>query len=355
MPQLDGLRAVAVGLVLVGHFFPGAGAFFIPLAWSGVQLFFVLSGFLITQIVLLQKQRVEDGHSSDGAAIRTFYLRRFLRLTPLYYLVIILALMFDVGEGRELYPYLLLYLTNVKMALDAAWVGEYSHLWSLAAEEQFYLVWPWLILFLRKKYLPVVLITAILSAMIFKAVMAFTGQSIFSNLLLFGVTDALGMGALLAVMVSAQRIGSVPNRVSGLFLRTLPVAAFVGLAGALWIFYSSYQNKWIDPSFSIWAAASSGLFFTWLVWRSSTGFSGLFGKFLSSRSAIYIGKISYGIYVIHAFVPGAMTRLNITPSVLPAGAYGWFFLNAAVTIALASASWFLMERPISHFKQKFGY
>ena len=84
MPQLDGLRAVAISMVLIGHFHSKADSFSLPLAWLGVHLFFVLSGYLITRIIQLQKYKIDTHTLSKTDAVKTFYTRRILRLFPLY-------------------------------------------------------------------------------------------------------------------------------------------------------------------------------------------------------------------------------------------------------------------------------
>jgi peptidoglycan/LPS O-acetylase OafA/YrhL len=352
MPQLDGLRAIAIGLVLTGHFYSQAASLSVPLAWLGVRLFFVLSGFLITSILLLQKEKIAANVLSRSVALKTFYMRRVLRLFPLYYLVIALALFFNVDMGRESWAYLVLYLTNVKMALIGGWIGEFSHLWSLAAEEQFYLLWPWLIIFLKNRSLPWVLTAVVLSGLVFRALMVYTGQSIFADMLLFGVTDALGMGALLAVMSNIRIDSRIMNKVKYLFFRALPIAALLGLIASVILFVTV---EWTSATFGIWATFLTSLPFAWLVWHSSSGFEGLLGRFLSSGPMVYIGKISYGIYIIHAFVPSLLSRININPGNLPKGVEAWFLVITLATILLASVSWFLLERPANRLKSKFKY
>lgn len=352
MPQLDGLRAVAISLVLVGHFYSKASSIPIPLAWLGVQLFFVLSGFLITKIMLLQKNKIDTHILKKSDAIKTFYIRRVLRLFPLYYLVLALALLFDFEKVREIWVYLALYLTNVKMAINAGWIGDYSHLWSLAAEEQFYLLWPWLIIFFRPKYLPWILTLVMLSGLIFRAVMVFTGQSIFTNMLLFGVTDALGGGALLAVVSNLSASNQFYVRIKAIYFRMLPIAGITGLIGAMVLFTSV---EWSSPTFSIWATLLTSFPFAWIVWRSSSGFGGILGGFLSSRPVIYLGKISYGVYIIHAFVPSILMKMNVNPGILPKGVEAWFLVITTTTIILASASWFVLERPANRLKSYYKY
>ncbi len=339
-------------MVLIGHFHSKADSIPIPLAWLGVHLFFVLSGYLITRIVQLQKHKIDTHVLGKAAAVKTFYTRRVLRLFPLYYTVIALALLFNVDMGRESWAYLVFYLTNLKMALSAGWIGEFSHLWSLAAEEQFYLLWPWLIIFLRTKNLPWILTLVIMSGVVFRTMMVLAGQSIFANLLLFGVTDALGMGALLAVVSNLPETGQLNTRIRAVFFKTLPVAAILGALGAIWIFLNA---DWSSATFSIWAAFLTSLPFTWIVWRSSSGFRGPLGGFLASRPVVYLGKISYGVYVIHAFVPSLLIRMNVNPASLPQGIEAWFLLIVMTTIAIASVSWFFLERPANRLKTHYKY
>src|SRR5688500_17262278 len=109
MPQLDGLRAIAVTLVIVQHYGLTADSG----RW-GVRLFFVLSGFLITGILLSGRDSVLTRTTSLGSAIRRFYIRRTLRICPLYYLVIGIALLVGAGQAREYAPWLLTYTINWK-------------------------------------------------------------------------------------------------------------------------------------------------------------------------------------------------------------------------------------------------
>ena len=138
-PQLDGLRAVAVAAVAWSHWERDYQAG-IPFG-AGVHLFFVLSGFLITRILLDVRQA-----SDRGAAIRAFYIRRALRIFPAFYVTLLLAWIAGVPLVRESLAWHATYLSNVWIFQMDQWPGSISHLWSLAVEEQFYLAWPFLIL-----------------------------------------------------------------------------------------------------------------------------------------------------------------------------------------------------------------
>jgi peptidoglycan/LPS O-acetylase OafA/YrhL len=144
MAQLDGLRAVAVGAVMLQHFWLGAGLF--DFGAMGVRLFFVLSGFLITGILLKSRELLDSGEQRPSFALGRFYIRRFLRIFPLYYAVLLAAWLLRLWGTRGEMGWHLAYLTNVDLFLRGRWWGDISHFWSLAVEEQFYLVWPLVIL-----------------------------------------------------------------------------------------------------------------------------------------------------------------------------------------------------------------
>lgn len=142
VPQLDGLRAIAILFVMVFHL----GVF--PLGWVGVPLFFVLSGYLITTIL------VADRSKSLRDFLARFYWRRTVRIFPLYYLYVLIIAVAAILFGYSLngYGWFLAYLGNYQIALsqDVPAGGLVAHLWSLAVEEQFYLIWPFVVFFSRR-------------------------------------------------------------------------------------------------------------------------------------------------------------------------------------------------------------
>src|SRR5262249_6679914 len=136
MPQLDSLRAVAVGLVLLYHFWRPARQS-VHFGGIGVRLFFVLSGFLITGILLQSRTLVDRGETEARVAIRHFYIRRFLRIFPLYYFALAVACLGNVYDARAGIVWHVSYLSNVYFFLENAaqpgrWGGSVAHLWSLA-------------------------------------------------------------------------------------------------------------------------------------------------------------------------------------------------------------------------------
>ena len=139
LPELDTLRALAVTGVIVHHYVPAHELGI--LAIGGVELFFVLSGFLITRLLLAARREVERGRQHRAAALGRFYARRALRIFPLYYLVVAVLAAVDLPPAREILPWLLTYTLNFHMA-SRGYVDHFAHFWTLAVEEQFYLVWP---------------------------------------------------------------------------------------------------------------------------------------------------------------------------------------------------------------------
>jgi peptidoglycan/LPS O-acetylase OafA/YrhL len=164
MPQLDGIRAIAVLMVMWHHFQPKYLSQSVGAPWGavGVGLFFTLSGFLITRILLRCKLKIAAGEATMGTMLRQFYVRRCLRIFPLYYGVLLVLVIFNVTGIRERVWWHLGYLSNVLFSYYYPSRGGAveRHFWSLAVEEQFYLVWP-LVIFLTPRVLlmPVILLT----------------------------------------------------------------------------------------------------------------------------------------------------------------------------------------------------
>ena len=151
MPQLDGLRAIAVLLVVWSHWASGyIHIFGTHLGVLGVQLFFVLSGYLISGILIDCSLRDNEGRQR-WFVLRQFYIRRFLRIFPLYYAILGLAVYVNVPPFRTTWPWHAAYLSNVHFWLVGSRESYGGHLWSLSVEEQFYLCWPMLMLFMPKK------------------------------------------------------------------------------------------------------------------------------------------------------------------------------------------------------------
>src|ERR1700751_1592145 len=207
--QLDSLRALSVTGVLIDHFWPTRILDFVDLGHIGVCLFFVLSGYLITGILLRFRSSIEGGRSDVATALRRFYIRRFLRIFPPYYALLTLMVVTKFPDVRNTLWWHAGYASNFLFALQGSWTPWVtSHFWSLSVEEQFYLVWPFLILLIPRSRLVAVVIAIIVSSPLFRLIALLAGTN---DVTLYVATpaslDALGPGiAAGALRGSAGRL-----------------------------------------------------------------------------------------------------------------------------------------------------
>ncbi len=342
MPQLDGLRAYAVGMVLIQHW-----ARWGPLPWGkyGVDLFFVLSGFLITSILLTTRVRTQV---SCLSRIRHFYIRRYLRITPVFYATLAITFFGGYVIVRETIVWHLFYLSNFLLALKGGAALQYvSHFWSLAVEEQFYLVWPWLIVFLPTRYLKLTFVTLIVVAPLWRLFFEYVHPSPLQALPI-AYCDTLGIGSYLAY-VHWSGSGRVTDE------RPFQLGALLGLLGFTVCTAARLRGS---TNLLFLEDMTMALCFGWLILRASSGFTGPLSNVIGNRVARYIGKISYGIYIFHNFAPRVTSRFT---QLLPVHAHLLhqmpvkLMLDLVLTVSAASLSWHLFERPINKLKRYFPY
>jgi peptidoglycan/LPS O-acetylase OafA/YrhL len=299
-PQLDGLRTFAVLLVFLHHWsLPESG-----LGIIGVQLFFVISGFLITGILLGLRELIEKGQSSLSHSLRQFYIRRALRIFPLYYACLILFVILDRFEIRETAPWYFLYAANIRFFLLGTFEGPLSHFWTLAVEEQFYLIWPLLVLLIPRGGIKPLLWVLILCAPITRISISLAVGDHFASThtLLPANFDTLGLGALGACWRAEGFDRIVVQRITRLLLPLClieMVAARVVPEGR--VFFTA-----VDSS----AVAVVSL---WLVLKAGAGFRGAFGTVLSNGLVRFLGRLSYGLYVWHMFAPAFLRNYSSLP------------------------------------------
>jgi peptidoglycan/LPS O-acetylase OafA/YrhL len=342
-PQLDGLRAVAVAAVAYSHWLPEF-QFGLPLG-AGVHLFFVLSGFLITRILL----GLRDADDRPRAIAR-FYVRRALRLFPAFYVVLALAALAGVPLVRDTWPWHASYLSNVFIASREAWQGHVSHFWSLAVEEQFYLVWPWFIVWAPGRSLVPIVIATILVGPAAHIVAATRGLGEpFWALVPGGSADSLGVGALVALTAWHGRGRAEIDRAWG-------TGALAGGAGWLGLAAVEWSGATLPLALGAVRQLLQASVFAWVVYRGVDGFRGLAGRVLAHPVVVWIGAVSYGVYLLHAFAP-----LVVDACVRAVGGSTdtwsvWWRAGAAwtATLALAAVLWRVVEAPWHRLKARVG-
>ncbi|MES2513200.1 MAG: acyltransferase [Bacteroidota bacterium] len=347
--QIDGLRFFAVFGVIISHYVldhvNNDIIRKIPFG-TGVNLFFVISGYLITTILFNKKQAVENGLSTYTIEIKNFFAKRILRIFPLYYIVILSLFIFNYHEIESYYMYLVTFTTNIYMTFHNTYIGSKTHLWSLAVEEQFYIIWPFIIFFMKRKhFLNIFLILLFISLGSKFYFLNYTEWQIGANAFLSSCFDALSLGALLAYLQLYHIVvlEKILSKIALVFLILLYVALF--------IFPDLLPQTW--KSFL-------GNFFTSIIYfyivglASQNKFRGIVKYSLENKVVLYLGKISYGIYIIHNFMP-EMFYSFFAKKLPPTDEYGIKVIYwISLTILLASISWYVIERPALKLKKYFN-
>jgi peptidoglycan/LPS O-acetylase OafA/YrhL len=372
IPALDGLRGIAILSVLLFKSVEGyrpmssAGLALCKLmgfGWMGVDLFFVLSGFLITGILL-------DTRNAPHF-FRNFYARRTLRIFPLYYGMLIVSFVLIPHAWRTGTPgmerivnnqgWLWLYMTNIAFLVkrtvffDAGWL-RFNHFWSLAIEEQFYLFWPLLVFLLSRRHLKIVCWAIVSFALCARVGLYFAHQR--PGALFFPTPcrmDGLAMGALMAIAV---REGTGVKALLPLARRGLLVAGSAIVAISIWHRETTGDDMTtLTIGFTIVAAFASCLLMICLDpspaswWRQA----------LESRFLRALGKFSYGGYVLHMTVFWALDktfpidRFVSFFHVEPAGMI--LYAATAITLVMTAAflSWHSLEKHFLKAKRLFAY
>ena len=353
MPQLDSLRALAVLGVMVEHFVHTSDIVRTSLPWGafGVRLFFVLSGFLISGILLRCRSQVERGELTLRSALWTFFARRFIRLMPIYYVYLgAIALMLPLA--REYLLIFMLYLQNFLFALNPhVFEVLLAHFWTLAVEEQFYLTWPAILLLVPLNRLGTVLVTIVALGPLLRLVGLCLGMSPHQiSMMMPAHFDTLGLGGLLAFW---QQSSASDDSKSARYLVKLGFRLGLPLS----VVAVASANLGFNNVSLIMSEGAMGLLCAWIVASAAHGFGGFGGRVLNSPALQYLGKISYGIYVYHFNVPGLL-REKIAPNLwqaLPDLPWLRFPFLVLTTIMIASVSWHFFELPLNKLKRRFEY
>jgi peptidoglycan/LPS O-acetylase OafA/YrhL len=333
--QLDGLRFVAIALVLVDHFTAAVNK--IPFGPLGVNLFFVLSGFLITRILITSREKFKDSQNGFQSYFKRFFIRRSLRIFPVYYLCILLLFVFNVPPVREKLGWFMFYGANIYMAVNQTWMGVVDHFWSLSVEEQFYIIFPVVIFFLPKKWLVPAFIAMLLGSLVFRMYFFFSGYNWIVNYVSMpACLDSFGLGAFMAWLLLFR-----PEQYRKVFGNGLLVVA--GLL--LWVGVVYWGKTFEQPknvATDVWERLAGSVFCFFLIGKGVLGYGGFVKQFLENGVVLYLGKISYGLYAYHNLVYNHFHSPPDHPTL--------FFFT--ITVAVASLSWYCMEKPINNLKDK---
>lgn len=344
--QLNALRAFAVFFVILHHWFPDfVLSRHLPLGETGVILFFVLSGFLITEILIKYKIKANENHISKLKAFKVFFIRRTLRIFPIYYLTLVFFLLLFKGKGdlQQNIFYYLGYATNIYFYKIGHWAFG-AHLWTLAVEEQFYLVWPFVIFYTPKNRLLHVVVITIFFGIISKYL--FPVHPPLTAILTPHCLDSFGMGALFAVIKILHKDFIL---IFKQYLMKVSITVFV-LAICLLAFKIQYS---IMTERLILSILSLGI-----IVKAVFGFKGIMKIILENKLLSYLGTISYGIYLYHNFLPqvvGGFINKVFGSISLYNNIYIFYITNLFFLLLVSICSWHLIEKPINGFKERFTF
>jgi peptidoglycan/LPS O-acetylase OafA/YrhL len=348
--QLDGLRFLAVSMVLFDHWLADVNE--LALGAMGVNLFFVLSGFLITRILLTSKSKNYDQPSGLKNYLRKFYIRRTLRIFPIYYLSIFVLWLLKDPSVQEKLGWNLLYASNIYIAIYHKWLGVTDHFWSLAVEEQFYIFFPLLIFFIPRRFVLQFFVTLIILSVGTRFVLELSNADWkIAYVTMFTCLDAFGLGAITAYLFLYHQ--DIFRKIySNQYLLIISLLAFIAntyIRKTYWPQHNMLNERFI-PS----------VFFFFLIGGAILGYKGWLKWLLENPVSSYLGRISYGIYVYHNFVYNYYHKIEGSPIIkffakfpeiekTPTLRFAFLFM---VTITLASISWYVIEKPINALKDK---
>ncbi len=332
LPVLDGLRGLAILFVLFHHFgvhLPG----WLDLGPVAPNIFFLISGYLITLSLLKMRQNRVPGQ------LFTYHAKRLTRLLPALYAMLAVGCLAGLPEYREGLLWHAAFASNFQMVVNNEWSGYASHLWSLSNQEQFYLLWP-LLLLLPARWLLPALLGVLAVSVIFRLWCLHAGTSeLFRWLMLPSSLDTFAAGGLIAWVSTAKKGAPVIP----------PSWRWAAAAMALGCWFIAREMRWgygtNNPTLAL-VDTFETIFFAWLLLELlQYGRSGL-ARIFAFPPLCLVGRISYGLYLWHMLV-----FLAMAPSL---DAVGWTSADhpyfrcsvlVAGSIAAASLSWIVLEKP----------
>lgn len=350
-PSLDGIRGLAILLVVFLHNFGFMNYFFF--GWLGVDLFFVLSGFLITTILV--------NSLSKANFLKIFYIRRILRIFPLYYLLLFLSFFvipqlssLDVSYYKDNQFYMWTYFQNWLFIFKEPHGDKIVlHTWSLAVEEQFYLIWPIIVLLIKKpKRLFVLMLLALFATGFLRYfIWSFKIEDLaYSSLYTFTRIDGLCIGSIVALSMKIN-----PDMLKQYKPYIIFFAAIVNFG----FYFINNQNSFTLPYLAFAGYTTFALLFGILIYEAVINESNIIRVIFNTKILRFFGKISYGLYVYHWpvylllfsyfrdwLIKKGFGGSNMTD--LPAA-----ILVTFIAILISVISYELFEKPILNLKKYF--
>jgi peptidoglycan/LPS O-acetylase OafA/YrhL len=358
MPELDFLRGIAVIVVLLYHgfywiivnyynlsAFNGLGKLIILSTsggWLGVHLFFVLSGFLITGILLDSKERPDY--------FKRFYSRRALRILPAYLALLFILLIFGVIQ----WPFLLIsafFLSNFAVIFSLS--VQYAPLWTLAIEEQFYLFWPQAVRQLSRKTLTILALSIVLLTPVIRGIAVLSGQRQGLNIYTWFLFDGLAVGSLLAIYLRSKYATRQKVFHMGLILITIGLG--IMMIGAPFGILTHETTLGSILQYVPWYILFAGAILLFLIIGTSN-----LKRFVLWKWLRYFGYISYGLYLIHFFIFSELDllaqklfpELNTILYTTTSGLLFRFIIGAGISILIAALSRKYFESRFLSIKNK---
>jgi peptidoglycan/LPS O-acetylase OafA/YrhL len=353
IPELDGLRGIAILLVLMFHLTPARipllAAYFVQAGWLGVDLFFVLSGYLITGILV-------DSAGRSGY-YRDFILRRTLRIFPLYFACLAIACIRTYcpaySRGHGFFEtggwWYAAYLGNIQVFLQNRWPFDVAllPLWSLQVEEQFYLTFPLLVAVVTRRNLARILLAAVIAAPLFRIAIVWAMPANITGTYVLAPCrmDALALGGLVAIV----------EREFDSWLRSRWIAILTALSGAavVAICWRYGPAPWSTAMRTLGFTASAWLFagiLILLIHQRRRGFLAV----CRLRPLVWIGTISYGIYLVHLPMLDFVRAHSRTVFRVEPGSFPEALLILIATVGVAWVSWRFFESPILKLREHFS-
>lgn len=345
-PALNGLRAIAVWLVVLAHWTRAP----FPLGEMGRITFFVLSGYLISGIIW--KQQVHPGAPGPWwRRLGTFYQRRMLRILPPYYLALAVGALLPLATLREYPGWFVLPLSNLLFYRLHHWGEGVGHYWTMAVDEQFYLVWPLLLGLTGRRSGPLLAVAT--AGLLFRLAWSAWVTPDFVLVLLPSCLDMFAIGAVLRIVEQHPRV------------RALAQGRWVALAWLGWVglWIATHATAAHEFWLLVYTSVGSGAAFLTLSWVLHRPDSGRTHgtDFLLSPVLQWVGRRSYGCYLYHLLLPVFYQRVIFR--LFPATETRHFWLGPLPTVILllpvllllAAASWHWLEAPLNRRKDRLAY